>query len=49
MSTGVYRVEFWDTARGTLAKRQDVKVREGTLALAVPPFSKDIAFKAWKR
>ena len=49
MNNGRYRVEFWETTRGTLAKSQDVEVTEGLLSFTVPLFTRDIAFKAWKR
>jgi hypothetical protein len=49
MSNDLYRVEFWSTAGGVLTNSQDVAVREGTLSVTVPPFSRDIAFKVRKR
>jgi len=49
MSNDLYRVEFWNTAGGVLTKSQDVAVRDGTLSVTVPPFSRDIAFKVRKR
>lgn len=49
MNNGLYRVEFWETSRGTLSKHQDVEVTAGTLSFTVPLFTRDIAFKAWKR
>jgi hypothetical protein len=42
----IYRIEFWDTLAGTVVSRLDVRVRGGIAELAVPPFARDIAFKA---
>ncbi len=49
MSNGLYRVEFWNTGEGVLTNRQEIAVKEGTLSVTVPPFSRDIAFKVGKR
>lgn len=42
---GRYEVEFWDTYRGTVAKKTTTKAEPGRLALELPRFSNDIAFK----
>lgn len=42
----IYRVEFWDTAKGVPVSRMDVRVRQGVADAPVPPFARDIAFKA---
>lgn len=42
----IYRVEFWDTLKGTVVSRLDARVRHGTADVLVPPFCRDIAFKA---
>jgi hypothetical protein len=49
MSNNAYRIEFWDTTEGVLTKHQNVKTSGGTLSFAIPPFSRDIAFKVMKQ
>jgi len=40
-----YEVEFWDTYRGTVIKTSTLQLDAGRLALELPRFSNDIAFK----
>ncbi|MEI6787275.1 MAG: DUF5060 domain-containing protein [bacterium] len=49
MSNGLYHVEFWETAGGVLTKSQDTEAKAGSLAIPVPPFSRDIALKVRKQ
>ncbi len=42
---GLCRVEFVDTATGTVCHRGDVRASGGQLKLAVPGFTRDIAFR----
>jgi hypothetical protein len=46
LTNGTFRVEYWDTARGTPAQRLLVASTNGVLKLTLPPFVRDAAFKA---
>jgi len=46
MSGGAYDVEFWDTMAGKAVSRRRYASRNGLLVVQVPPFARDIAFKA---
>jgi hypothetical protein len=41
-----FTVEFWDTGKGVLAQRLSVTATNGVLSLKLPPFVRDMAFKA---
>lgn len=45
MTNGAFTVEYWDTAKGALARRVSVASTNGVLALTLPPFVRDVAFK----
>ena len=45
LATGTYRVVWWDTDRGTVLAKREVKLGTGNLAVEVPGFSNDIACK----
>jgi hypothetical protein len=42
---GFFAVEYWDTIKGTVIGKADLKSREGRLYLTLPDFMNDIAFK----
>jgi hypothetical protein len=42
---GAYEVEFWNTQVGRRQASATVKADAGVLAVRVPPFARDIAFK----
>ena len=44
LAAGTYRVEWWDTNRGTVLA-DEAKLETGSLTVDVPPFSGDIACK----
>jgi hypothetical protein len=46
MRAGTYKIEFWDTKAGKPVRTLTVPVKTETLDLRVPPFARDIAFKA---
>ena len=46
MTDGAYHVEFWDTVVGKPVARVRTAAKSGILAVKVPPFARDIAFKA---
>jgi len=43
---GIFRVEFYETAAGSVVRRFDVRTQDGQLAIPVPHFRSDCAFKA---
>ena len=45
LTGSVYEVEFWDTARGTLASRTNVTERDAELTIRLPPFLRDWGIK----
>jgi hypothetical protein len=45
MKPGKCTVEFWDTRDGGCISREDITATQGTIAVSVPPFAHDIAFK----
>lgn len=45
LTGSVYRVEFWDTARGTPADHTNVTMKEGSLTIQLPTFLRDWGFK----
>ena len=46
LKSGIFRVEFFETEKGTLTRKLDLKSENGVLAIPVPPFKLDCAFKA---
>ncbi len=42
---GLYRVEFYETSHGEMVRRFDVRSREKQLAVPIPAFHSDCAFK----
>jgi hypothetical protein len=42
---GVWRVEWWDTFRGEILRRDRVRAAGGQLLLAIPDFARDVAAK----
>jgi hypothetical protein len=40
---GTWRVEWWDTFRGEVTRRDVVQAVGGEMSLAVPDFSRDVA------
>jgi len=46
MTNGVFAVEFWDTSAGVPLKALRERAEGGMLRVAIPPFARDIAFKA---
>jgi len=44
---GIFRVEFVETETGKSVRRFDVRTHDNTLAIPVPKFSPDCAFKAY--
>lgn len=46
MTPGIFRVEVCETATGNPVRRFDVRTADGALAIPLPPFSPDCAFKA---
>jgi len=46
MAPGKFVVEFWDTIAGKAVAQLSVRSKDGVLAVAVPAFARDIAFKA---
>ncbi len=49
MSNGTYKVEFWDTNAGNPMPAFDAQVTNESLRVAVPAFTRDIAFKIRRR
>ena len=45
LTGSVYRVEFWDTARGTPASNTNVVAQDGSLIIQLPTFLRDWGFK----
>lgn len=45
LKRGGYQVEWWDTYKGEIVRKEQVSLTEGTLHIPVPPFSRDIACK----
>ena len=45
-AAGVYRLEFWDTVRGTVTGTRDVEAAEGFVTCELPELGSDIAIKA---
>jgi len=45
MRSGTYRVEFWDTAQGQVVEARETTAEETVIAVTVPPFQRDLAFK----
>ena len=39
-------MEWWDTYRGEVIRKDNVKVKDGFLSLEPPPFRRDIAMHA---
>ena len=48
VSGGTFRVEFWDTLKGTPVGTKTVTAAQGELAIPVTPFVRDTAFKVNK-
>ncbi len=46
---GVYEVEFWDTYRGAVTGKTEVTAQGGELALSLPKFTNDLAFKITRK
>jgi hypothetical protein len=47
LKPGIFRVEFFETEKGTATRKLDLKAEgNGVLAIPVPPFRVDCAFKA---
>jgi hypothetical protein len=49
LAAGTYRVVWWDTDRGTVLAEQEAKLETGSLTVAVPGFSDDLACKVVPR
>jgi hypothetical protein len=45
MAAGKFNVEFWDTTAGKALTHLSVASKDGILAVGVPDFARDIAFK----
>ena len=45
ISDGIWRVEWWDTFRGEVLRRDSVRVAGGQLLLSIPDFARDVAAK----
>jgi hypothetical protein len=45
VTPGIYRAEFFDTRTGKSVRRFDVRSKEKQLAVPVPTFRSDCAFK----
>ncbi len=46
---GFFAVEYWDTIKGTVVDRKELRSREGRLYLTLPDFKNDIAFKVIRK
>jgi len=44
---GAYDVEFWDTYKGEIVGKAELRVRNGAARLALPKFEKDMALKIY--
>lgn len=49
LARGTYRVEWWDTDRGTVLAEHEAKLEAGSLTVDVPDFLDDIACKVVRR
>ena len=45
LTNGNYRIEFWETLRGTIVDTRNLTVTADRFTVPVPPFRRDIAFK----
>lgn len=45
MQSGLFRVEFFETAGGGVVRRFDTRAKDGCLTLPVPCFEQDCAFR----
>jgi hypothetical protein len=45
LSSGAYRVEWWDTYAGKIAKEEKASASDGRLVLQTPAFERDVACK----
>jgi hypothetical protein len=45
-AAGVYRLEFWDTVRGTVTGTRDIEAAEGFVTCELPELGSDVAIKA---
>jgi len=49
LADGQYQVEWWDTWKGVVTKREVLEAVKGTLSLAVPRLERDVAVKLLRR
>lgn len=45
LAAGAYSIEIWDSQSGTVIETQSAEVTDGTLSIALPTFSHDLALK----
>ncbi len=48
MRSQMFTVEFWDTVQGRVLTSEQLMPEGGSLRFSVPPFARDIAFKAYQ-
>jgi hypothetical protein len=48
LQDGLYRVEFWDTYKGTIIKILEVQIVNGVARIGIDIVEKDIAIKIMK-
>jgi hypothetical protein len=46
---GFFAVEYWDTIKGTVISRAELRSRDAKLYLSLPDFKNDIAFKVIRK
>jgi len=49
IATGSYQVEWWDTAKGAVTKKEAARASSKGIRLTAPPFARDIACKVTSR
>ena len=48
LAGGDWQIEWWDTFKGEILRRETVRAQEGTLVVAPPQFATDLAMRAEK-